>query len=1110
VDETMSQNSLRNDTGTASTAGSTRLDPSVQEWIAAAIAAEGQEVTRPGAPPSLPTPRPSPGGELGAPAEAASAASSTPSSASGSYERLAEAAAASERRSVETASKTAAALSSVTSWIVDADDRLAETARKAVEAEQRAAASVQDAVGAFGQKLVEFERRLDVAPPQPLVEDALRAIERIESRLDSSSAPSPASSALDLALRGFEQRVSTLTDRLMTAPLPSPKRAAAAGDFDSAVAEIRARQDEIASGKADLPRAIDAPRGPTGWHRDVLMTLKADVAKLADHMDGGPSRGDDESVVALKSEIDAVQRSMDGLATRDDLDKLNSAIRDLSARVELSKSAGEIVAHGDVMTVGSELRRMARAQETEDAACILRDLEVLSHKFDIVAANGSDPELVRGLAEQLDGLRASFAGIAQPGEIAALSAQVQELERQIALSAERQVAPDDFERLVSAVEEIRSGLHAAGQTTEVHDTAPIAAMMSTLIEKIERVERNAVDGSALDSLERQIALLTERLNAGPTRDPAVATLHQATTELLGEVSAYRTGMVELAAKAAREAVIETMGSAPHTAGADIAVLEHDIANLKSRYNLAESFTEQSLRSVHTTLESVVDRLATLEAADRRPLATDVHQTAPLENLTASGAPLRSGPQSAAEAAGEDALRRLADQIAAAESDRTAAPARDEILLEPGAARPVPVAAVSTASPTEDPTAAAADIKANFIAAARRAAQAAALEAGASRGKGTKISGLGSKDSPSQAGGRFRATLDRHRRPLLLAAAAITLAIGSFQMIRNLMQPGEPRPVVAVQGDVGERSPATAPSNSATSPGVDPLTTQSLAMPAEPIVPTPDKPADLALPAKSADLPAPGSETRQAALSSPPAAPSSPAPLADRVITPGELTAALPAGLKQAAASGDPVATFELASRTAEGRGVPRDPIAAAKLFEKAAEKGLAPAMYRVGNVYEKGVGAPRDLELAKNWYRRAADSGNVRAMHNLAVLVAEGSGKPDYPAALGLFQRAAEQGVRDSQYNLAVLYARGLGTAQDFSKSYLWFSIAAASGDEDANRKRDEVATRLSPTDLAKAKAAAERWRATPPNLAANEVRAPANGWAEAPAPRKPSRDGRV
>ena len=116
-------------------------------------------------------------------------------------------------------------------------------------------------------------------------------------------------------------------------------------------------------------------------------------------------------------------------------------------------------------------------------------------------------------------------------------------------------------------------------------------------------------------------------------------------------------------------------------------------------------------------------------------------------------------------------------------------------------------------------------------------------------------------------------------------------------------------------------------------------------------------------------------------------------------------------------------------------------------------------------------------------------------MHNLAVLVADGDGKPDYSAAAKWFRRAAEYGVRDSQYNLAILYARGMGGPQDLTQAYAWFAAAAAQGDEDAGRKREEIGGRLDAATLARAKAMASAFRPRMVDPAVNEVNPPPGGW---------------
>ena len=181
----------------------------------------------------------------------------------------------------------------------------------------------------------------------------------------------------------------------------------------------------------------------------------------------------------------------------------------------------------------------------------------------------------------------------------------------------------------------------------------------------------------------------------------------------------------------------------------------------------------------------------------------------------------------------------------------------------------------------------------------------------------------------------------------------------------------------------------------------------------------------------------------------------------------------------------------------DGRGVAQDREAAARWFEQAARAGFAPAQYRIAALYEKGVGAPKDAALARSWYMSAARAGNARAAHNLGVMAAEPpvGQAPDYGEAARWFRLAGALGVRDSQYNLAVLYARGLGVAQDLRQSWMWFSLAAAQGDADAARKRDEVAGKLDPAQLSAAADLLAKFKTQKPDPAANDIAAPPGGW---------------
>ncbi|MGH6675367.1 MAG: tetratricopeptide repeat protein, partial [Xanthobacteraceae bacterium] len=220
-----------------------------------------------------------------------------------------------------------------------------------------------------------------------------------------------------------------------------------------------------------------------------------------------------------------------------------------------------------------------------------------------------------------------------------------------------------------------------------------------------------------------------------------------------------------------------------------------------------------------------------------------------------------------------------------------------------------------------------------------------------------------------------------------------------------------------------------------------------------------------------------------------------------------------AALRKAALAGDPAAAYEIANRFAEGRGVLQNDEQAAYWLQQAAKQGLAPAEFRLGGLYEKGLGVNKDLGKARDLYLSAAEKGNGKAMHNLAVLYAEGvNGPPDYNKAAAWFRKAADHGIRDSQYNLGILYARGIGVQQNDAESYKWFALAAKQGDADAAKKRDQIASHLTPKALAAVRLTVQKWTPQPqPDDAINVKMAVA--WSPtaqtSPVPKSPIAAGR-
>jgi uncharacterized protein len=83
--------------------------------------------------------------------------------------------------------------------------------------------------------------------------------------------------------------------------------------------------------------------------------------------------------------------------------------------------------------------------------------------------------------------------------------------------------------------------------------------------------------------------------------------------------------------------------------------------------------------------------------------------------------------------------------------------------------------------------------------------------------------------------------------------------------------------------------------------------------------------------------------------------------------------------KAAAEGGSVDAAVEMGTGHYLGRGVAKDPKAAAHWYFQAAKTGDVGAMYLLASMYESGEGVAQDLRAARLWYALAAAGGDVAA-----------------------------------------------------------------------------------------------------------------------------------
>lgn len=132
-----------------------------------------------------------------------------------------------------------------------------------------------------------------------------------------------------------------------------------------------------------------------------------------------------------------------------------------------------------------------------------------------------------------------------------------------------------------------------------------------------------------------------------------------------------------------------------------------------------------------------------------------------------------------------------------------------------------------------------------------------------------------------------------------------------------------------------------------------------------------------------------------------------------------------------------------------------------------ARAGDADTQLTLARRYFEGQLIARDIQEGQRWLEAAAAQSNLVAMAELATALVEGNPIPmDKGRGVELLKGAAALGHAPAQFRLGNLYAQGSAVAQDSVEAYKWHSLAAANGDLQANRSRDEVASQFTTNQL--------------------------------------------
>ena len=186
----------------------------------------------------------------------------------------------------------------------------------------------------------------------------------------------------------------------------------------------------------------------------------------------------------------------------------------------------------------------------------------------------------------------------------------------------------------------------------------------------------------------------------------------------------------------------------------------------------------------------------------------------------------------------------------------------------------------------------------------------------------------------------------------------------------------------------------------------------------------------------------------------------------------------------------------------------RNLVSESRLHCPMADNGNADSQYRIGNIHYYGnYFLERNLIRAFVWYNLSADAGNKQAEDRLNIVASEltsqqlkeaqsqlsnwepgqcvneltpvsSRSSQELRKEVGVYCPNADLGHADAQYQIGNLYYKSYGTPKrNLIRAYVWYSLSAIRGHEQAARRAREIEYEFTPEQLSQAKTELKQWK---------------------------------
>jgi localization factor PodJL len=946
--------------------------------------------------------------------------------------------------------------------------------------EQGVARRLNDAISRLDARLSQISNPQGSRQSQERQQRQSEAVERAAGQVYSSQGYS-----------GYAAQVYPEAAQAAPAYRPSPPLSPAS--FDSAIAEIAARQSEL---DAPPPRSMPPhqappiapmmappsppPPGPdfSALERHLFkITSQIEALQRPDHLE--------QSIAAFRGELAEIRTAITEAMPRRAIETLESEIRSLSRRIDDNRqSAVDGNALSSVERALAEIREVLRSlMPAEQLAGYDDAIRNLGAKLDMILRANDDPGTVQQLESAISALRAIVSNVASNDALVRLSDDVHTLAAKVDQLIHAGHNNDSFAALESRIAALTHALESRPAPAAHDNSEALEGALRSLSDRIDRMQVGNDGPSAFTHLEQRVSYLLERLEASNDHRGSnnnLSRVEDALSDILRHLESQHAAFASLAE------VRQQPTPDPRDDAALADLLKRELSDIRYSQSETNRHTQDSLETVNSTLGHVVDRLAMIEG-DLRAV-----RAAPQPAMAqASFAPAPAFEPAAAPAFEPASAPAYEPEPAAIEPE----PAAPRFSMPPQARPELPNPAAAEAShfaseaphfaaaprdfhaaesvapvaPVAPPPLAISEIL--VPSSAPRAAIDPALPPDHPLEPGTRPNGRVSTPSERIAASES-AISDIKSKPNepVSSSSFIAAARRAAQAAAAQQQEGKGRGAKAADKAKGDKGASNITSkirsllvgasvvvivlgtfkmamtllDTGASPPM-PAMEHSNEAPASTLSPA-DSAAKPAAPAPGAPAPSMTSPTPIGKQSLNNAAPDTTASVAipqgmaatpPILILDSDITGAIPSGKKVASA------------QVPQGENLP-ELIAGPKL-RSAALKGDATAAYEIGVRYAEGKGVPQNLDEAAKWIDRASQAGIIPATFRLGTFYEKGLGvKKDTDLARRYYTQAAERGNAKAMHNLAVLDADGGGKGANYKSASAWFRKAADRGVADS------------------------------------------------------------